>query len=416
MLNNTDLSVYNYDNTLIGWADPNQTKQSGVTLGAASLNFCNAYQEHDDLQSSPTNWTINDAGPLAGCIPFITKWKTNISNPNNKTITIPAFTSSSYTVDWGDGTTTQEIGYATHTFPTAGFQMIKITGDLDRIQFFEYGGTSSYQITEIIKWGNITWESMYGAFTANTSLTIASDAGEPNLSPVTTTSRMFEGCSSLNSSTLNNWDVSNVTNMSNMFRGATSFNQSLGSWNVSSVTNMSSMFDGASSFDQSLGSWNVSNVTTMANMLDDTNLDEIPYDDTLTKWSLFSLEDDVPLGVDGLVYGCNGQTARTSIINLYNWTITGDASGCRMVSSNPRVAEDNLDRILVYPNPAKDYIKVKHSGSLKDFTIKVIDMAGRVILRKSDAYTLDISNLKRGVYFLQVKNGTSKSIHKFIKE
>ena len=40
-------------------------------------------------------------------------------------------------------------------------------------------------------------------------------------------SKMFKSCISLDSSSLNNWDVSQVANMSSMFEGASSFNQSL---------------------------------------------------------------------------------------------------------------------------------------------------------------------------------------------
>jgi surface protein len=62
MLDNSALSVANYDATLIGWADIQQDKQSNVTLGAAGLYFSNnGSSAHSDLQCG-SGWQIIDAG------------------------------------------------------------------------------------------------------------------------------------------------------------------------------------------------------------------------------------------------------------------------------------------------------------------------------------------------------------------
>ena len=62
MLDNTALSVDNYDATLIGWE--NGPKQNDVILGASGLSFSNnAANAHYSLSScSGSNWQINDAG------------------------------------------------------------------------------------------------------------------------------------------------------------------------------------------------------------------------------------------------------------------------------------------------------------------------------------------------------------------
>lgn len=68
MLSNTNLSVENYDKTLIGWEI--QTVQPNVSLDANGLQYCegggaDARQALIDEDS----WVINDAGVAAGCIP-----------------------------------------------------------------------------------------------------------------------------------------------------------------------------------------------------------------------------------------------------------------------------------------------------------------------------------------------------------
>ena len=63
MLDNSALSVANYDATLNGWADIQQAKQSNVILGATGLYFSNnGWSAHDELTGCPNRWQIIDAG------------------------------------------------------------------------------------------------------------------------------------------------------------------------------------------------------------------------------------------------------------------------------------------------------------------------------------------------------------------
>ena len=63
MLDNTDLSIANYSNTLIGWNNLSNTP-SNITLGASTLTYNDdgevAYTNLTNSQG--TNWTINDSG------------------------------------------------------------------------------------------------------------------------------------------------------------------------------------------------------------------------------------------------------------------------------------------------------------------------------------------------------------------
>lgn len=359
---------------------------------------------------------------IQSCIPSPFTMRINVTNALNTSVTLPTFTStgSSYTIDWGhnSNTSTQNgSGFPSYTYPSTGIYTIEISGNLERIQYFENFGNDNYRIIEIENWGDIAWQSMYGAFAGQNLLTIDQNAGNPDLSSVTTMAWMFNGCSTMNSSTLNNWTVDNVTDMSYLFSDATALNQSLSSWTVTNVTTMISMFEGAAAFDQSLGTWDVGNVTDMTDMLDDTNLGETEYDATLVGWdSLSSLQDDVSLGVNGLVYNCTGATARSNIISNYNWTITGDASGCRMTGSTPKEAVEKSDAIFVYPNPVQDFLEVKTKmGRLTSTSIRIMDLSGRIIL-VSNENNADVRNLRGGVYLMEVTTDSGRKIIRFIKE
>ena len=63
MLDNTNLSIANYSDTLIGWNNLSNTP-SNITLGASTLTYNDDGEvAHNNLTNSQgTNWTINDSG------------------------------------------------------------------------------------------------------------------------------------------------------------------------------------------------------------------------------------------------------------------------------------------------------------------------------------------------------------------
>jgi surface protein len=71
MLDNTAISVANYNSILTGWTGwdgtgATKTLQSGVTFGAVGLNYTSgstAQDAHDYLVNTLT-WSITDAGPI----------------------------------------------------------------------------------------------------------------------------------------------------------------------------------------------------------------------------------------------------------------------------------------------------------------------------------------------------------------
>ncbi|MBC6400688.1 MAG: hypothetical protein GDA37_06700, partial [Ekhidna sp.] len=117
--------------------------------------------------------------------PFITTWETKTAN---ETITIPTTGSGySYTVNWGEDEPADNNTYkgdASHRYAEAGTHTVTISGTFPRI-YFQKNNTSAGQIRSVQQWGDNQWTSMREAFWYCNNLTIADDAGVPDLSNVT---------------------------------------------------------------------------------------------------------------------------------------------------------------------------------------------------------------------------------------
>jgi type IX secretion system substrate protein len=73
--------------------------------------------------------------------------------------------------------------------------------------------------------------------------------------------------------------------------------------------------------------------------------------------------------------------------------------------------------IVLYPNPANDFIQIKCDSNIK--LIELFDIQGRVLetrLENKDAVKLDVSNKAKGIYFLRITTDKGKSVEKIVKE
>jgi surface protein len=203
-----------------------------------------------------------------------------------------------------------------------------------------------------------------------------------------------------------------------MFKSAPVFNQPIDSWNVSSVTNMDSMFFGTSSFNQPIGSWNVGNVTNMSSMFAGVQLSIANYDTLLIGWSTIApsenpLEPNVVFSGGNSNY-CNGETARTAILNTYSWTITdaGLAGNCSDLATE---VIDNSS-VSLYPNPVVSILNINSNYNLINQPYTIIDGLGRMVLNgklNEGDTSISVEQLSKGIYYIKV---SGKNAAKFIKE
>ena len=74
--------------------------------------------------------------------------------------------------------------------------------------------------------------------------------------------------------------------------------------------------------------------------------------------------------------------------------------------------------ILIYPNPATELLYFINEDTQTPITVSVYDMMGRIIMMNKQIQNnqLDIHNLSKGVYIIEVKKEDSVIKRKFIKE
>ena len=87
-------------------------------------------------------------------------------------------------------------------------------------------------------------------------------------------------------------------------------------------------------------------------------------------------------------------------------------------SSLPSVAAKE-DLASIAPNPAKDILTVTFDNSYSQIALTICDQAARVVRTETipsntTSYTLDLQNLKSGVYFITIKADDNISTHKVV--
>lgn len=73
--------------------------------------------------------------------------------------------------------------------------------------------------------------------------------------------------------------------------------------------------------------------------------------------------------------------------------------------------------IVIFPNPANDYITVKSENTIEK--IKILDLNGRIVFQSdnnSETNVIDIKYFLKGIYFLKIESNENISIYKILKK
>jgi hypothetical protein len=75
---------------------------------------------------------------------------------------------------------------------------------------------------------------------------------------------------------------------------------------------------------------------------------------------------------------------------------------------------NNQNSLLLYPNPAKDFIVIE--TDLNYHSISIIDLTGKTVQLFNSLSKIDITSLSKGIYFIKLIGEEKTIVRKFIKE
>lgn len=133
----------------------------------------------------------------------------------------------------------------------------------------------------------------------------------------------------------------------------------------------------------------------------------------------------------------NTTTARTYYVQVYGYNSAYSATSCYTLtasvsSSNFREGANEfeltpvsgVEDFIVYPNPAtKDATVLVNLEKASELSVRIIDVAGKIILNSnvqakegSNTLPLDLSNIKSGLYFVQLTSDGAQSVKRLVIE
>jgi hypothetical protein len=93
-----------------------------------------------------------------------------------------------------------------------------------------------------------------------------------------------------------------------------------------------------------------------------------------------------------------------------------DAVGVIHQSGTAMSVEDETHILsaIVFPNPASDHLYI-HVNTNEEYSLTVINVLGEVVIQARNASRLPVSELKEGVYTLEIISAGKRSVQKFIR-
>jgi ELWxxDGT repeat protein len=122
-------------------------------------------------------------------------------------------------------------------------------------------------------------------------------------------------------------------------------------------------------------------------------------------------------------YSYNDASALNGSSTIYYRLLITDKDGKSYYSKIASIQINAAGNVLtLYPNPVKDRLNFITGNTLSDVQVKITDQSGKVVLvqkinsvQQGVQNTIDVSNLAKGVYHLQLITTTGKQTSQFVK-
>ena len=142
-------------------------------------------------------------------------------------------------------------------------------------------------------------------------------------------------------------------------------------------------------------------------------ISEIPNDE-FSKGRVTRYELSVPFGNSFQIEAITFTDATRHVLSS-EANILGDATLMDITLKTLSVNELDLNQALIYPNPAHDKLWIEIQSGLS--RIKIYDFSGKLILEKKVEFdSIDLDELPRGHYLIQLFNNQGSMVKKLIRQ
>ncbi|WP_161436375.1 BspA family leucine-rich repeat surface protein [Poritiphilus flavus] len=154
----------------------------------------------------------------------------------------------------------------------------------------------------------------------------------------------FHGCTNLDVKATDTPNLDNLTNLANMFNGCTSLEgtTAFATWNTAKVTNMSFMFAGASTFNQDIGSWNTDSVISTQSMF----FVATTFDQNIGSWNTSSLANMQSMFLGATAFNQDISSWDTGSVTNMSFTFAGASAFNQDISTWNTSSATNMQSIL----------------------------------------------------------------------